>query len=434
MLALVSCGLALIPLLPAVSAEAPGSWTATTSYPVSVLGSSCATDGGYIYCVGGDAAGLVNSVYSAPISSSGIGTWTLQTHSYPTNVYLPSCAIAAGYIYCVGGLVAADTNTNAVYYAQLTSGSVGVWGSGTNYPTNIEAESCVISGGYITCVAGLTFPAFVSTITNAVYYAQVSSSGVGAWSSTTNYPIADNLDTCSASGGYIFCLGGEYDMAHGFVTGDVYSDTLSSGAVGATWSSTTTYPFNADSGAGSCAISSGYMYCVVGFGETGEAVNYAAVSSGTLGTWTAGLDYPYYTVTGQIVISGGYIYGVGGETSAAYYSLIGGTSTTSSSTSTSSSTTSTTSSTSTSSSSTSSSLHPACPSTAGGTLMPPGATFTDMFGNTWVAPSGSLGGGVWRSYFFSGPESVIPPPMLSGWGGVYGTYGGGMGWVITFYC
>jgi hypothetical protein len=57
-----------------------------------------------------------------------------------------------------------------------------------------------------------------------------------------------------------------------------------------------------------------------------------------------------------------------------------------------------------------------------------------MFGNTWVAPSGSLGGGVWRSYFFSGPESVIPPPMLSGWGGVYGTYGGGMGWVITFYC
>jgi len=66
--------------------------------------------------------------------------------------------------------------------------------------------------------------------------------------------------------------------------------------------------------------------------------------------------------------------------------------------------------------------------------MPPGATFTDMFGNTWVAPSGSLGGGVWRSYFFSGPESVIPPPMLSGWGGVYGTYGGGMGWVITFYC
>ncbi len=430
MLALVSCGLALIPLLPAVSAEAPGSWTATTSYPVSVFGSSCATDGSYIYCVGGDAGGFVSSVYSAPISSSGIGAWTLQTNHYPTSVYLPSCAIAGGYIYCVGGYTG-SSNTNAVYYAQLTSGSVGVWGSGTNYPTYIEAESCVISGGYITCVAGLTFPAYVSTITNAVYYAQVSSSGVGAWSSTTNYPITDNLNTCSVSGGYIFCLGGEYDMQHGFVTGDVYSNTLSSGAVGATWSSTTMYPFAADSGAGTCAISGGYMYCVVGFGGSGEAVNYAAVSSGTLGTWTAGAAYPMYLVANQIVISGGYIYGIAGETSNDYYALIGGTSTTSSSTSTSSSTTSTSS---TSSSSTTSSPHLLCPSTAGGTLMPPGATFTDTFGNTWLAPSGSLGVGVWSSYFFLGPISTIPAPMLSGWGGVYGTYGGQMGWVITFFC
>ena len=160
-------------------------------------------------------------------------------------------------------------------------------------------------------------------------------------------------------------------MQHGFVTGDVYSNTLSSGAVGATWSSTTIYPFAADSGAGTCAISGGYMYCVVGFGGSGEAVNYAAVSSGTLGTWTAGPSYPIYLVANQIVISGGYIYGIAGETSSDYYSLIGGTSTTSSSTSTSTSTTSTTS---TSSSSTTSSPLPVCPSTAGGVLMPPGAT------------------------------------------------------------
>ena len=229
--------------LQSVIAEAPGSWSVTTSYPLSVTGSSCATDGSYIYCVGGIS---VNSVYSAPISSSGIGTWTLQTN-YPTNAYLPSCAISGGYIYCVGGLTGPSTNTNAVYYAHLTSGSVGAWGSGTNYPTNIEATSCVISGGYITCVAGLTVPSFISTITNAVYYAPVSSSGVGAWSSTTNYPITDNLDTCSASGGYIICMGGEYDMTHGFVTNAVYYDTLSAGAVGTTWSSATIYPLGVSS-------------------------------------------------------------------------------------------------------------------------------------------------------------------------------------------
>ena len=76
----------------------------------------------------------------------------------------------------------------------------------------------------------------------------------------------------------------------------------------------------------------------------------------------------------------------------------------------------------------------ACPSTGGGVHMPPGATFTDTYGNTWVAPSGYLGGGFWSSYFFVGQQSVIPPPMLGGWGGVYGTYGGQMGWIVTFYC
>ena len=60
-------------------------------YPVSVAGSSCVSDIGHIYCVGGNIA---NAVYSAPISAAGIGAWTLQTNNYPTNIYLPSCALA----------------------------------------------------------------------------------------------------------------------------------------------------------------------------------------------------------------------------------------------------------------------------------------------------------------------------------------------------
>jgi hypothetical protein len=70
----------------------------------------------------------------------------------------------------------------------------------------------------------------------------------------------------------------------------------------------------------------------------------------------------------------------------------------------------------------------------GGVLMPPGATFTDTSGNTWLAPSGSLGIGMWSSYFFAGPQTLIPAPMLMGWAGVYGTYGLQHGWIITFYC
>jgi secreted PhoX family phosphatase len=84
--------------------------------------------------------------------------------------------------------------------------------------------------------------------------------------------------------------------------------------------------------------------------------------------------------------------------------------------------------------STSSASGPTCPSTAGGLLMPPGATFTDQYGNTWVAPSGGLGGETWSSYFFAGPQSFVPPPMMEGWGGDYGTYDGQQGWIVSFYC
>jgi len=76
-----------------------------------------------------------------------------------------------------------------------------------------------------------------------------------------------------------------------------------------------------------------------------------------------------------------------------------------------------------------------CPTTTGGTLLPMGATFTDGYGNRWVAPSGNDGsGGVWSSYFFAGPEGTVPAAMMSGWGGVYGTYNGQSGWIVTFYC
>ncbi len=77
---------------------------------------------------------------------------------------------------------------------------------------------------------------------------------------------------------------------------------------------------------------------------------------------------------------------------------------------------------------------PVCPSTLGGVPMPAGATFSDAYGNTWLAPSGNLGGGTWSSYFFAGTQGAVPAPMQQGWGGSYGTYGGQQGWIITFYC
>ncbi len=76
---------------------------------------------------------------------------------------------------------------------------------------------------------------------------------------------------------------------------------------------------------------------------------------------------------------------------------------------------------------------PPLPGTAGGVFVPVGASYTDAFGNTWLAPGGTIYGVPYTSYFFAGPQSEVPPPMLQGWGGVYGTYDGQQGWIVSFY-
>ncbi|MGA2198483.1 MAG: NHL repeat-containing protein, partial [Nitrososphaerales archaeon] len=146
-------------------------------------------------------------------------------------------------------------------------------------------------------------------------------------------------------------------------------------------------------------------------------------TTGASGLSSSGVHDPY----GLAFDSGGNLWVADSDNSRILQFQLSASSTTSSSSSTTSSST-----TSSTTSTTSATL--VCPSTFGGVLMPPGATFTDGSGNVWVAPSGSLGGGFWSSYFFAGPPSAIPPPMLQGWAGVYGTYSGQKGWIVTFFC
>jgi hypothetical protein len=318
-----------------VKAETLGSWTNTTLYPASITDPSCAAAGGYVYCVGGanSSESSVNYVYYASVSSTGVGPWTATT-SYPTAISGQSCAISGGYIYCVAGTSSTGFSSD-VYYAPVSSSGVGAWSSTASYPVSVGVPSCTIAGGYIYCVGGYGGP-FVS---QAVYYAPISSSGVGTWTSTTPYPVTPGIygvygESCATSEGYIYCVGGSTSPSSP-LTNAVYYAPLSSatGAVGA-WSTTTGYPnVIADQ---SCMISGGYIYCVggddVSSGATPtDAVYFAPVSSSGIGTWTSTANYPIDVYGQSCVVASGYIYCVAGTglgeypssvTNAVYYASI----------------------------------------------------------------------------------------------------------------
>ena len=81
------------------------------------------------------------------------------------------------------------------------------WNSTTTYPLMVSGHSCVTSSGYIYCVGGArgSPPQFY----DSVYYALLNSSGVGAWTKTTSYPTKITGESCVASYGYIYCVGGK---------------------------------------------------------------------------------------------------------------------------------------------------------------------------------------------------------------------------------
>src|SRR5438105_1590344 len=116
------------------NAETLGSWTSTTSYPVRT-NPVCVASGSYLYCLGGASS---NDVKFALISSSGVGSWTATT-SYPTAISGESCTTAGGYIYCVSGINGSlgPRPTDSVYYAPLSSSGVGPWTKTTNYPVGV---------------------------------------------------------------------------------------------------------------------------------------------------------------------------------------------------------------------------------------------------------------------------------------------------------
>src|SRR6266581_3641100 len=189
------------------------SWSSTTNYPIGLEFPSCVVSSGFVYCIAGDnSSGLTNAVYFAPLlPAGGAGSWSSST-SYPLRLQSQSCVTSSGFVYCIGG----DTrgglanSTSAVYFAALSSSGVGSWSPSTSYPTGIVFQSCVVDSGFVYCIGGDMANGFgtANGFTNVVYFAPLSSSGVGSWSSGTSYPLVIYTQSCALDSGFVYCIGG----------------------------------------------------------------------------------------------------------------------------------------------------------------------------------------------------------------------------------
>jgi hypothetical protein len=259
------------------------SWTSDSNvYPQTIFGQSCVNYSAHVYCIGGiydDAGDDVNSSYYASLSNGEVSSWKYTT-SYPASADTLSCVASSGYIYCVGGtaesngLNATAAGSNSVWFAPLTTSGIGNWSLTSSYPSNVYYPICYASQGYIYCLGGADGN---SNAVDSVYYAVLSSTGVGAWTATTPYPTQLSGQSCVIVSSSIYCVGGQGNQ--GAYSSSVYFATVSLSGVGA-WKQVASY---SDAAETNCVFSSGYLYCIGGFdgsssSETPE-VNYASLSS-----------------------------------------------------------------------------------------------------------------------------------------------------------
>ncbi len=278
-------------------------WNQTKNYPVPVDDESCDASGGYIYCVGGPGT---NTMYFAKMAQNGTGEW-MPTNDYPTLVYDQDCNAYGSRFYCVGGIFGGESY-NAVRYTNISASGAGEWENTTPYPIRIYNHSCVINNGYLYCVGGTSN----GSDTSLSYFAPITGSGVGTWHKTSSYPFAIDDSSCSPYNNYIYCVGGR-TLNENSSYNHTYYAPLSASGIGK-WAEATPYPNPVYDQA--CTASTGYLFCIGGYGANAMTVNslfYAQITTNGLGAWEKGPAYPYETIRSTVLVSyGDDLYVIGG--------------------------------------------------------------------------------------------------------------------------
>jgi hypothetical protein len=156
-----------------------GAWQTNANALPQILGAqSSIVVNGYVYVIGGDNSGGVQStVYYAKLNADGsTGAWQTNANALPQILYESSSIVANGYVYVIGG-DNGSTFQSTVYYAKLNAdGSTGAWQTNANaLPQTLYIHTSVVANGYVYVIGGFNSATYQST----VYYASTSRILVG---------------------------------------------------------------------------------------------------------------------------------------------------------------------------------------------------------------------------------------------------------------
>lgn len=307
-----------------------GSWTSTTAMPYDIYEFGAGIIDGYLVIAGGFGSGGVSSYwYTAPLNSDGsIGSWTAaydRGGSFATAS--TDMIVANGYVYLVGGRSdTALTNTNrssGVTRANIINagpGEIGTMATGTTLDTGRIGAGSSASGGYVYVVGGSSDGG--STGRTDIEYSKASQNGTLDTFTTDSHTLSSGrlFPGVVAYLGHLYVVGGKTSSSY---YGNVqYSDLMSNGGIGSNF--TTSASFVTGSGsdtgrAGVCAAAyKNRLYAIGGWDGTNyyNTTRYTSINSetGALGSWSdSGNTFTSGRYGASCFAANGYMYLIGGR-------------------------------------------------------------------------------------------------------------------------
>ena len=172
-----------------------GSWTEQSPYPIAVSGNAVSSQGGNVYSFGGIANNV--AVANAYKYTPATNTWT-PIASLPAPRGWFSAASDGTYIYLLGGVDQNFTTTATLWRYDPISNTYNTSLPSYTIPTYFHAAAYL--NGKIYRIAGRAI--------GTDFHVEVYNIATNTWSMAANYPFANHSLMAAALGGFIYAGGG----------------------------------------------------------------------------------------------------------------------------------------------------------------------------------------------------------------------------------
>jgi hypothetical protein len=289
-------------------------WASANSLAFAVRDSASLVTKNYIYILGGNNGGSLDTIQRASFDANGNLSSTWSNVGYlPIGMWGMGYVAAKGRFYLIGGHNSSSGHLSSVYSAPInTDGTLGAFRTEISLPETKAYTVCFVIKDKLYVVGGNNS----SNDTNTVYRTTVNKDGtLNSWETLPNFPITFSDGKPLLIKDKIYIFGANYSSTD---TSKIYYSTYDADGNIGTWTYVSNMPSNITVSGVVCTDN--YVFSIGGYDydsyqHTNVLYRAPILTDGSIGAWIQISDAPIAAIYAQSAIAGNRIYYIGGYNS-----------------------------------------------------------------------------------------------------------------------